>query len=140
MASMYTQLRYKNQNIPEDDDDDEHDDATTNAPGKKKKVKSTANQKKKKQKAMKQVHPVKASQNSPKPQARKHDGLSEGYKAGSFSQERIKYIRSVMLDKKLSWKDAAATWVSSPRRAELLAGMSPSELSRRRFVPPKAKS
>ena len=111
------------------------------APGKKKKVASNKSKKnKKKPKTMKKVPCAKASPKSPKGQPRKKEGCSAGYKAGSFGEERLKYMRSLMSDKNLSWKDASASWANSARRAELLKGMSPSELSRRRFVLPKAKS
>ena len=137
MMLMHT-LRYKNSNIPDAADDDENEDGYSVD----KKAKSKPKPKKQKQKA-KKASPRAAEKDPPKSSkapTRKQDGLSAGYKAGSFNEERMKYIRALMADEGLSWKDASASWVVSDRRAELLAGMSPSELSRRRFKLPKAKS
>ena len=125
MMLMHT-LRYKNSNIPDDADDDENEDGYSVDKQKAKKASPRAAEK----------DPPKSS----KAPTRKQDGLSAGYKAGSFNEERMKYIRALMADEGLSWKDASASWVVSDRRRKLLAGMSPSELSRRRVKLPKAKS
>ena len=55
------------------------------------------------------------------------------YKAGDCKQQRLKYIQR-RRDVGWTFKEAADAWNESSRKAMLLAGMSKSELKRRRFI------
>ena len=59
------------------------------------------------------------------------------YSAGSYSQERLRFIRAMVDAKKASFREASAMRNDSAERASLLEGMSHSEKVRRRFVQPK---
>ena len=54
------------------------------------------------------------------------------YSAGSFQEEMRNYVKE-QVEAGQSHRDAQASWRASSRRAELLAGLSESELKRRRF-------
>ena len=59
------------------------------------------------------------------------------YSPGSYSQERLRFIRAMVDAKKASFREASAMWKDSVERASLLEGMSHSEKVRRRFVQPQ---
>ena len=56
------------------------------------------------------------------------------YKAGNFNDARLKFIATVRTEEKISHKEAQALWMMSPERADLLSGLSMSELKKRRFA------
>ena len=56
------------------------------------------------------------------------------YKAGEYSSMRKKFIRKLQESQSVSYGDASKAWNESQERAGLLAGMSRSELKRRRFI------
>ena len=69
------------------------------------------------------------------------DGSSDSiYKAGKYNEDRLQFVEDFMANAKKEGASATraaahAAWNSSLKRAQLLAGLSMSELKRRRFIP-----
>ena len=97
-------------------------------PGKKKKKKQNKQQKRKKKGS---PGPKKA-----KPANVKGHGDQDAlaYKAGDYAEIRRKFLNDIRKSEGLSFKEACDRWNLSDKRAGLLAGMSYSEMKRRRFI------
>lgn len=79
----------------------------------------------------------KSKGNKKKPVAK---AVSQTYEAGKFLQAQQDYVKQVMDQAAINGtnatrKDAMKSWQTSAKRAGLLAGLSVSELKRRKFVP-----
>ena len=118
-------LRYKDTSRESDDEDDEKVPEVE-----KLKTRGTVARKKQKGRA-KQSKSQKA-----KPSRTAKKGEASSYKAGSFNEERLKFIKNLREKDGLGWKEASERWMASSKRQGLLDGMSYSELVRRRFVDP----
>ena len=131
--------RYKNADLESSDPGSECEDGPVKSkPVKAKKGRGGNQKKKKKEKTPKQ----KKKETKPSPKAKKgdaaaNDGAGPGaYKAGSFSEARLKFVRATMASNGIRFREASKLWDASTERANLLAGMSRSELLRRKFIPP----
>ena len=127
-------LRYKDEAM-ETEDEAEEEDSEGN-----KKPKPKPNKAKKKKKAKNKKPKKKAEPNKKKAGSKQLPGSTstsaQPYCAGSFNDERMRFIRSAMQKHGVAFREANGLWVQSSERAALLKGMSQKELVRRRFVKP----
>ena len=89
------------------------------------KRKKTTNPAKKKEKKQE----VSAEEPSAKPLA-----VASDYRPGSFSEARKEFIASKRKASGVSYAEANQAWMLSSQRADLLSGLSPQELKRRKFT------
>ena len=122
-------LRFKDATRQDDDDDDE--------PPHNKDPPATSKTKKKKAKR-KQLR-VKSRKGASGEQGEVQESETL-YQAGSFNDERMKFIREVMAEEGLKFRQASERWMQSTRRQTLLQGMPLKEQIRRRFVIPQKKA
>ena len=128
-------LRYKDEAM-ESEDEAEEDEAEGH-----KKPKPKPNKAKKKKKNAKKKNPKKKAEPKKKKAGSKQlpgskSTSAQPYCAGSFNDERMRFIRSAMQEQGVAFREANGLWVQSSERATLLKGMSQKELVRRRFVQP----
>ena len=133
--------RYKDEEREDDDAGQEEAEEPKKNRKSKKGAKKKQSPKKKKKNKSKATKAGKASSSSKEKNADedpKEKGCHElrTYKAGSFQEARLAFIREQVAEG-LAWRDASKLWMGSSARAKLLEGMSQSELIRRRFVAPK---
>ena len=117
---IFQKLRWKNADYNSDDEADVDAD-----------MKGTSGKKK---------HPAKKRKKGNKKTGKKDatpkrsaEAVETCYQPGKFRQARIDFIRKLVEKEGLSWREASQRWLPSPLRASLLAGLSKSELSKRRF-------
>ena len=130
-ATNFVQLRYKDGDRDSDDEGDENDvpDKKPKAKPKGKKPCKKKNKKKKSPKASPKVSPSKPTE----PKVTDAVGKASSYKAGSFQDARLSFMRKLKADG-VAWMEASKQWMSSDERAALLEGLSEGELKRRRFT------
>ena len=105
--------------------EDKNDEETGRGSSKDKKKKKTQKAKPKKKGKKKQTETSSVSGDG-------DQGEQSSYKAGSFQEEYRKFLNERKAAGE-SHQNAQKSWAASAKRAELLAGLSESELKRRRF-------
>lgn len=120
-------------------DSEEADGGPKQKKGPGKKTTGAKKKEKKKGKKAQKAEPVgeeeeKALAISAPPQAVEKERPGVEYVAGEFNKLRLEYIKRVRKEQKISFRDASDLWMASAERAELLAGVSVSEMKKRRFM------
>ena len=112
------------------DDEDEDEEAEDGNRKQQRKRKPQKKKKKKNGSAKKKTKATKPSKNGAKKDAAETSSL---YKAGDYQKKRMKFIQR---RRAVGWtyREACDDWNASACKAKLLAGLSQSELKRRRFI------